>query len=85
MTWAKDWPLAAILLGAFALTGAGVWIARVPTEESPPRRRKDVTVFHDAERRVTCWISPGFGAQGSGISCLPDTAFAPSSSERCQP
>lgn len=88
MTW-RDycWPVFAILCGMVVLT-LGLWVLIPrPEEDAPPRRQADVTVFHDTERRVTCWLSPGDGVQqsGAGISCLPDSAFAGAADNgRCQ-
>jgi hypothetical protein len=78
MTLKEDWPLALGLVAAFWLGSAVVaYDMRNLAREEPAKRQSGVTVFHDKERRVTCWISPGIGMQahGAGISCLPDASF----------
>lgn len=78
MTLKEVWPFVVLLVAVLGTIAGGVaYDVRNPPGEQSAKRQSGVTVFHDSERRVTCWISPGIGMQahGAGISCLPDASF----------
>lgn len=55
----------ALLLVGFALLGAC-------TPGTEVKDTSQITVWHDDQRAVTCWIYHDSWAKMSGISCLPD-------------
>ena len=63
--WRLDAARLALLLVGVALLGACAPGGDV-------KGTSQITVWHDDQRAVTCWIYQNSWSKASGISCLPD-------------
>lgn len=68
---ARGWGWRLCALGLALLLGVG-FVLGACTPGTEVKDTNTITVWHDDQRAVTCWVYHDAWAKVGGISCLPD-------------